>query len=179
VNQSTIEGSGNIANNIALNNGKTRVINANQSGAQFYVSRMGASTNKGLIEATDGGQLVMGSIVLNNTGGRIRAAGAKSYVLLAGQGAGNETFSGGTWTTSGGGIIYCYDSGVLLDGTANNTVTNSGSGSLTMGDGTNNVTAAPSTRTFPQVRTTFSLSWAARPQAPTREPSKPLTAESS
>jgi hypothetical protein len=126
VNTSTIAGGGYIQNGMALNNAKTGVINANQPQAQFLVGRIGASTNKGLLEATNGGQLVMGSLALNNVGGTIKAAGKSSSVFLVGQGAGNETFTGGKWTTSGGGVIYCYDSGVLLDGTANNIVTISG-----------------------------------------------------
>jgi hypothetical protein len=126
LNQETIEGAGNIANDIILNNAKTGVINANQSGTQLTVGRFnGGGTNAGLMEATNGGQLVMGSLTLLNTKGTVRAVGKNSSVLLAGQGAGNETFSGGTWTTSGGGIIYAYDSGVLFDGTTS-AVTNAG-----------------------------------------------------
>jgi fibronectin-binding autotransporter adhesin len=126
LNQETIEGAGNIANDLTLNNDKGGVINANQSGTQLNVGRlMATSVNKGLMEATNGGQLIMGSLTLLNVGGTIQAVGAKSYVLLAGQGAGNETFSGGTWKTSSGGIIYSYDNGVLFDGTTN-PITNAG-----------------------------------------------------
>ena len=126
VNQSTIVGAGNIENDIILNNTKTGVINANQSGTQLTVGRFsGSGTNTGLMEATNGGQLVMGSLTLLNAGGTVQAVGANSSVLLEGEGEGNETFSGGKWKTASGGIIYVYDVTVLFDGTTN-PITNSG-----------------------------------------------------
>ena len=126
VNQSTITGGGGIENDMALNNQSTGIINANVSGVPLIVGRIGSSTNTGLLEATGGGQLVMGSLLLNNVGGTIQASGANSYVLLEGEGAGGENFTGGTWTTANGGLIQVVDSTVLLDGTNGNTITNSG-----------------------------------------------------
>ena len=134
LNKSTIRGAGGF--DMTFDNAKAGVINANQSGVQLVVGRnqaQGASTNTGLMEATDGGQLAMGSLTLNNVGGTIKASGKNSYVQLEGEGQGNETFTGGTWTTSNGGVIQVVDSSALLDGTNGNTVTNSGTMQLVDG----------------------------------------------
>jgi fibronectin-binding autotransporter adhesin len=133
-NKSTIEGGGGF--DMTFNNAKAGVINANESGVQLVVGRnqnQGASTNTGLMEATDGGQLAMGSLTLNNVGGTIKASGKNSYVQLEGEGQGNETFTGGTWTTANGGVIQVVDGSALLDGTNGNTITNSGTMQLVDG----------------------------------------------
>ena len=127
MNEETIEGSGGL--DMTFNNASSGVINANDpSGYQLVIGRNQAasSTNTGLIEATDGGQLAMGSLTLNNVGGTIKASGTNSLVQLEGEGQGGETFTGGTWTTASGGVIQVVDSTVLLDGTNGNTITNSG-----------------------------------------------------
>lgn len=134
LNQDTIQGSGSF--DMTFNNAGTGVINADQSGAQLTVGRNnndGASTNGGLIEATNGGQLLMGSLTLNNVGGTITASGTNSFVQLEGEGQGGETFTGGTWTTSSGGVIQVVDTTVTLDGTDGNTITNSGTMELVDG----------------------------------------------
>ena len=134
LNRSTIQGGGGL--DMTFNNAKAGVINANESGVQLVVGRnnsQGPSTNTGLMEATDGGQLVMGSLTLNNVGGTIKAAGKNSYVQLEGEGQGGETFTGGTWTTANGGAIQVVDSSALLDGTNGNTITNSGTMQLVDG----------------------------------------------
>lgn len=134
LNKSTIEGGGGL--DMTFNNAKIGVINANESGVQLVVGRnqnQGASTNTGLMEATDGGQLTMGSLTLNNVGGTIKASGKNSYVQLEGEGQGGETFTGGTWTTANGGVIQVVDSSALLDGTNGNTITNSGTMELVDG----------------------------------------------
>ena len=134
LNKSTIEGGGGF--DMTFNNAKAGVINANESGVQLVVGRnqnQGASTNTGLMEATDGGQLTMGSLTLNNVGGTIKASGKNSYVQLEGEGQGGETFTGGTWTTANGGVIQVVDSSALLDGTNGNTITNSGTMQLVDG----------------------------------------------
>ena len=134
LNKSTIRGAGGF--DMTFDNAKAGVINANQSGVQLVVGRnqaQGASTNTGLMEATDGGQLAMGSLTLNNVGGTIKASGKNSYVQLEGEGQGGETFTGGTWTTANGGIIQVVDSSALLDGTNGNTITNSGTMQLVDG----------------------------------------------
>jgi hypothetical protein len=134
LNKSTIQGGGGF--DMTFNNASAGVINANESGVQLVVGRnqnQGASTNTGLMEATDGGQLAMGSLTLNNVGGTIKASGKNSYVQLEGEGQGNETFTGGTWTTANGGVIQVVDGSALLDGTNGNTITNSGTMELVDG----------------------------------------------
>jgi fibronectin-binding autotransporter adhesin len=134
VNKSTIQGGGGF--DMTFNNASAGVINANESGVQLVVGRnqaQGASTNTGLMEGTNGGQLVMGSLTLNNVGGTVKASGKNSYVLLEGEGQGGETFTGGTWTTANGGVIQVIDGTVLLDGTNGNTITNSGTMQLVDG----------------------------------------------
>jgi fibronectin-binding autotransporter adhesin len=134
VNKSTIQGGGGF--DMTFNNAGTGVINANESGVQLVVGRnqaQGASANTGLMEATNGGQLAMGSLTLNNVGGTIKAAGKNSYVQLEGEGQGGETFTGGTWTTANGGAIQVVDGTALLDGTNGNTITNSGTMQLVDG----------------------------------------------
>ncbi|HSY99851.1 MAG TPA: hypothetical protein VK788_10160 [Terriglobales bacterium] len=133
LNRSTIQGGGAI--DMTLDNASGGVINANESGVQLVVGRnqSKASTNTGLLEATNGGQLAMGSLTLNNVGGTIKAAGKNSYVQLEGEFQGGETFTGGTWTTANGGAIQVVDTTALLDGTNGNTITNSGTMQLVDG----------------------------------------------
>ena len=126
VNEWNIQGTGNIENSIILQNASCGVINANVSGNQLIVGRGGASTNTGLMEGTNGGQLVIGSIALNNVGGTIQAVGTGSSLAFESQGQGGQTITGGTLTTSGGGVIYSEQS-TTVDGTNGNTVTNTGS----------------------------------------------------
>jgi hypothetical protein len=126
LNQSTIRGAGGF--DMTFNNAKAGVINANQSGAQLVVGRnqnQGASSNTGLMEATHGGQMAIGSIQLNNVGGTIAASGTGSYVIFADEGQGGQTITGGTFTSSSGGVIYAYSGNTTIDGTTS-TVNNKG-----------------------------------------------------
>ena len=126
LNQSTIQGAGGF--DMTFNNASTGVINANQSGVQLVVGRnqaQGASSNTGLMEATNGGQMAMGSLTLNNVGGTISASGTGSFVDFTNEGQGGQTITGGTFTTSSGGVIYSGNS-TTLDGTNGNTITNKG-----------------------------------------------------
>ncbi len=126
VNQSTIQGAGSFG--MTFNNAKNGVVNANEPGFQLVVGRnnsQGASTNTGLMEATAGGQMAMGSLTLNNVGGTISASGTGSYVDFTNEGQGGQTITGGTFTTSKGGVIYSGNS-TTLDGTNGNTITNKG-----------------------------------------------------
>ncbi|HUI40805.1 MAG TPA: hypothetical protein VL523_02435, partial [Terriglobia bacterium] len=134
LNQSTIEGGGGF--DMTFDNASTGLIDANEPGEQLVVGRNntnGPSTNTGLMEATAGGQLAMGSLTLNNVGGTISASGTNSYVQLEGEGQGGETFTGGTWTTSSGGVIQVVDTTATLDATNGNTITNSGTMQLVDG----------------------------------------------
>ncbi|HEV3275881.1 MAG TPA: hypothetical protein VG860_03620, partial [Terriglobia bacterium] len=134
LNQSTIQGAGSF--DMAFDNSSTGVIDANEPGGyQLVVGRnqAGPSTNTGLIEATNGGLLAMGSLTLNNVGGTIKASGTGSYVQLEGEGQGGETFTGGTWTSLSGGAIQVVDTSATLDGTNGNTITNSGTMQLVDG----------------------------------------------
>ena len=127
VNQQLVQGTGNILNLTSFNNSGT--INANvptgTNNLQLQLGRAGASTNTGTIEATNGGGLLIGSTTINNVGGTIRPAGTNSYVDLVGSlGTSGLTITGGTFNSSGGGVIY-GQGGSLLDGTTS-TVNNAG-----------------------------------------------------
>jgi hypothetical protein len=103
---------------------------------QLQLGRAGASTNTGIIEASNGGVMNIGSVTINNTGGTIEAVGANSNVSLVGSlGSSGLTISGGTFTSSGGGVIY-GGGGTTLDGTTE-AVTNSGT--FIVNDGGNNI----------------------------------------
>jgi len=127
LNQSTIQGAG--AFDMTFSNASNGLINANETGFQLVVGRnqsQGSSTNTGLMEATNGGQLIMGSLALNNVGGTIQASGTGSAVTFADQGQGGQTITGGTFKTSGGGVINATNSTTTIDGTNGSTVTNLG-----------------------------------------------------
>ena len=83
-------------------------------------------TNSGTIEATNGATLNLMAPVIN-TGGLIQAVGAGSLVELQG-----STITGGTLTTSGGGVIQNSGtvtlSGVTISG--GSTMQNSGTATL-------------------------------------------------
>ena len=126
LNMSTIQGAGSF--DMTFNNTSAGVINGNLPGFQLVVGRnqdLGASTNTGVIEATNGGQVAMGSLTLNNVGGTIQAVGAGSSVSFINEGQGGETITGGTFTTSSGGVINA-DNSTTIDGTNGNTITNKG-----------------------------------------------------
>ncbi len=122
----TIQGAGHIGNTqMGLNNQGT--INANIGGAganPLIIDTAGTGSNTGTIEATNGGTLEV-QASFNNTGGKIQAVGAGSMVLLGP----DTSFSGGTFTTSGGGVIGVKttsgEHAATLEGMTN-TVTNAG-----------------------------------------------------
>jgi len=125
-NQSTIMGGGGILNDIVLSNTSTGVVNASVANTPFIVGRfIGTGTNAGMLEATNGGQMQIGSVALNNVGGTIQAVGTGSSVSFQSQGAGGQTITGGTFKTSSGGVINAYNS-TTIDGTSGNTVSNRG-----------------------------------------------------
>jgi len=126
LNMSTIQGAGSF--DMTFNNSSAGVINGNEPGFQLVIGRnqgLGASSNTGVIEATNGGQIAMGSLTINNVGGTIQAVGTGSSVSLVNEGQGGQTITGGTFTTSSGGVIYAGNS-TTMDGTNGNTITNKG-----------------------------------------------------
>jgi hypothetical protein len=60
----------------------------------------GGIVNTGLLEATNAGNLALGSVGVTNTGGNITASGTGSVVSL-----GNSSVTGGTLNTVSGGVI--------------------------------------------------------------------------
>jgi hypothetical protein len=125
----TIQGSGQIGlggNAFALTNHGT--IDANQSAA-MYINPGNGTTNTGLIEATNGATLNLGGS-FTNTGGTILSMGSGSTVNLSGEAT--STITGGTLTTSGGGVM-------ISDGTTLNGLTIS-SGSTVSTTNNNNTT---------------------------------------
>src|SRR5580765_701153 len=123
----TIQGAGQIGNTqMGFNNEGT--INANVGGGganPLIVDPAGTGSNTGTMEATNGGTLEV-QASFNNTGGKIQAMGAGSKVLLGP----DTSFSGGTLTTSGGGIVGVTNNtssehAATLEGMTN-TVTNAG-----------------------------------------------------
>lgn len=123
----TILGAGHIGNTqMGLNNQGT--INANIGGGganPLIIDTVGTGGNTGTMEATNGGTLEV-QASFDNTGGKIQAMGAGSMVLLGP----NTSFSGGTLTTSAGGIVGVTNNtnsehAATLEGVTN-TVTNAG-----------------------------------------------------
>jgi hypothetical protein len=100
---STIQGAGNISG-VALSNNGT--VNANSAG--FTLILASATTNTGLLEATNGGTLQLSSAI-NNAGGNITANGGTVDV--------STTITGGTLNALNGGILQIVaDSGATLNG---------------------------------------------------------------
>ncbi len=116
----TISGAGQLGvNQLTLINEAAGVIDANQS-TRLEVQLSGGATNAGMMEATAGGTLrILNSTINSSSGGTIQAL-AGSAVNLDG-----ATLTGGTLATSGTGVIQNV-SVSTLDGTAGNTVTNTG-----------------------------------------------------
>jgi hypothetical protein len=144
----TIQGAGHIGNTqMGFNNQGT--INANIGGAganPLIIDTAGTGSNTGTMEATTGGTLEVHAS-FNNTGGKIQAVGAGSMVLLGP----DTSFSGGTLTTSAGGIVGVTNNtssehAATLEGMTN-TVTNAGTfevfdGGTAVLDGTINNTGS-------------------------------------
>ena len=87
-NQSTITGWGTVGNGaVEISNASNGVINSNISGGNIQLNpyTAAASSNAGLMEATNGGTLTMSNGTWNNTG-TIQAATGSSVVLTAGVG---------------------------------------------------------------------------------------------
>jgi fibronectin-binding autotransporter adhesin len=111
-NNQTIQGAGNIGNNnlTLVNSGSTAIIDANVS-STLQINPNGGTTNTGTLEATAGGVLELSGSTAANTGGLILATGnsggmspTPSTVELN-----NVSITGGTLTSSSGGVIESVD----------------------------------------------------------------------
>jgi hypothetical protein len=113
-NASTIQGAGTIGSGdstLTLTNQSSGTIDANNSGQQLTINTgSNTVTNLGLMEATNGGTLVIDSTI-NNAGGTISASGSGAVVQLSG-----STINGGTLATSQGGVIEFVGAGNELNG---------------------------------------------------------------
>jgi hypothetical protein len=98
----TIQGAGHIGNTqMGLNNQGTIDANIGGGGANpLIIDTSGTGSNTGTMEATNGGTLEL-LASFSNAGGKIEAVGTGSTVIMGP----DTTFSGGTLTTSGGGVI--------------------------------------------------------------------------
>ena len=149
-NQSNITGWGTVGNGaLVISNASNGVINSNISGGNIELNAYtsAASSNAGLMEATNGGTLTMSGASWNNTG-TIQAATGSSVVLTSG-----VTITGGTIESAGTGTVInaannnVFLTGLTLAGTydiqnnaateINGTITNNGVINL---QGTGNVT---------------------------------------
>ena len=119
-----ISGSGYIGD-VSLVNQSKGVIDANQS-SDLLIGGV-ALTNAGLLESTSTGGLVLVTGPINNSAsGVIGAFGAGSTVTLE-----NDSVSGGTLETAGGGEIVV--GGGTFDGSNGHTITNTGSVAVVAG----------------------------------------------
>ncbi len=113
-NQSTIAGWGTVGDgNVEISNASNGVINSNMSGGNILLNpyTTAASSNAGLLEATNGGTLTMSNGTWNNTG-TIQAATGSSVVLTA-----NVNITGGTLESTGTGtVINAANNNVFLTG---------------------------------------------------------------
>ena len=149
-NQSTITGWGTVGDgNVEISNASNGVINSNINGGNILLNPFttAASSNAGLMEATNGGTLTMSNGSWNNTG-TIQAATGSSVVLTS-----NVSITGGTVESAGTGTVInaannnVFLTGLTLAGTydiqnnaateINGTITNNGVINL---QGTGNVT---------------------------------------
>ena len=122
-NQTTIAGSGVIGDSfLMLVNAVGGIIDATGTAASLTINGTHAVSNAGLIEATGGAGLTIGTTIDKSTGGIIAAAGANVY--LAGATLNNDTLQ-----TSSGGLIETVSGTNTLSGTTS-------SGTIDVTDGT-------------------------------------------
>ena len=120
-NEETIHGTGIIGNGgLTLVNTATGIINANVSGQTLTINpgnvldAHGQLQNQGVLEATNGGTLLLLSHNVVNTGNTITATGTGSELLLQ-----TTTINGGTLATSGGGTMQTVGNATLNGVTLN------------------------------------------------------------
>jgi hypothetical protein len=107
----TITGTGAVTGSLSLVNGAAGVIDAT---GLLQVSTPGETlTNAGMLEATDGGKLVLTGLTVDQGGGGTILGADASHVVLAG-----AHIDGGTLATAGTAVIGVNAQGDTLDGTA-------------------------------------------------------------
>jgi fibronectin-binding autotransporter adhesin len=137
-NDETIQGGGDIGDaNLTFVN--TGTVDANVPSA-LTINPNGTTTNTGKLEATAGGTLILTTYAINNAGGTILATGTGSTIKLD-----NLSITGGTLTSSSGGVFESIDpsnqagptltnltisSGTMVD-IPNNDILNLGIGTVT------------------------------------------------
>ncbi len=127
-NESTIQGAGVIGNGgLAVTNSPDGVIDANTSGQLLTLNGSGDVTNAGLLEATNGGTLVI-STTVNNSGANITANGGT--VQLS-----NAIIQGGTLNSLNGGSLQNIGT-ATLDGSSQGPLTFSAGTTFTAGTNT-------------------------------------------
>ena len=111
-NSSTINGQGNIGNNsLAVTNLAGGLIDANVNGAILTIDPVNLANgvvNQGTLRASNGGILWLsggGGGAFDNTGGIIRALDLSAVELI-----GTVSITGGTFTTTGSGVIAVFSS---------------------------------------------------------------------
>ena len=140
-NHSVIQGTGVIGSNASsdfenLNLTNTGTINSNSSGNTLSIQGTGTSiVNTGLLEATNGGTLLLATThAIDNNGGNI-TAGTGSTVNV------NTTIQGGTLNTLGTGAMQTLaGSTATLDGITNGAITISDGSTYTSGGTTGTLT---------------------------------------
>jgi hypothetical protein len=118
-----IQGYGEIGSNIGadyqdLQLANNATINANSPGNTLKIDGTGSSiVNAGLLEATNGGTLVLSTQnAINNATGNITSSGSGSTVNVS------TTIQGGTLNTVGGGVMQSVGN-ARLDGSSNGAIT--------------------------------------------------------
>src|SRR5208337_71778 len=127
----TIQGEGDIYNGSStIINESGGIINANSTGSPlvaYLEIDFGNITNKGLLEATNSGTLILFDNIINNSGGNITASGANATVELYA-----ATIQGGTLNNNTGGLMETLGT-TVLDGSTQ--------GALTLSSGSTYTTA--------------------------------------
>ncbi len=117
----TIQGAGSIGNGTVLNMVNQSVVNANSLGQGLYLNPAGLITNTGLMEASNGGYLVISGaygLTVNNAGGNITANSGSTVQFTI-----SAYIQGGTLTNNGGWMGTVANRLAYLDGTTNGALT--------------------------------------------------------
>ena len=124
----TILGSGTIGNDgLIFINQAAGIVNANSTGNGLLINANGV-VNQGLFEATNGGLLQI-DVPVNNLNAKIISSGAGSAVQFQG----GAHIEAGTLNNLLGGVIGGVSGTVILDGTTEGVLTNSGSYTINNG----------------------------------------------